>query len=130
MPHIIVEHSEFFDDELSMGGLVERLHEEAMTIDAFPIGGLRVRSLASGVSRIGDGDAKNGFIYITVRIGEGRDIETKRNIGERLFKVLTDFTQRHFDTNRPLSLGLELQVIEKAWTWKKNNIHKIIKDKS
>ena len=53
-----------------------------------------------------------------------------RDIGDKLFDALTDFTTDQFDAGKALSLGLEIQEIEKDWTWKKNNIHQILKDES
>ena len=130
MPHIIVEHSKWISSSFSVGKLLGALHAEAMQIDALPVGGLRVRSSGRKKSRVGDGAPENQFIYIIVRIGRGRTDAVKKEIGDRLFKVLTDFTQSHFEQNNPLSLGLEIQEIDPEWTWKKNNIHQIIKDKS
>lgn len=130
MPHIIVEHSRWISSSFKVGKLLDALHAEASQIEALPIGGLRIRSSGRKRSRVGDGDPANQFIYIVVRLGKGRSDSVKKDIGERLFKVLTDFTQDHFAQNNPLSLGLEIQEIEPEWTWKKNNIHQIIKDKS
>ena len=130
MPHIIVEHSRWISSSFSVGKLLDALHAEAMKIDALPVGGLRVRSSGRKKSRVGDGSPANQFIYITVRIGRGRSDAVKKDIGDRLFKVLTDFTEEHFAQKNPLSLGLEIQEIDPDWTWKKNNIHQIIKDKS
>jgi 5-carboxymethyl-2-hydroxymuconate isomerase len=101
-----------------------------MKIEALPVGGLRIRAVGCEPVKVGDGDPKNQFIYLTVRLGQGRSEAVKREIGDRLFKIVTTHTQGNFAKGTPLSLGLEIQEIEKDWTWKKNNIHQIIKDKS
>lgn len=130
MPHIIVEHSKGIAEALNILKLLGKLHETAMGHPKLPTGGIRTR--ANGVEHyhVGDGDIGREFIYIVVRLGQGRTDEVKRDIGEKIFKVLTDFTGEHFNAGHPLSLGLEIQEIEKDWTWKKNNIHQIIKDKN
>lgn len=130
MPHIIVEYSQSLSVSLKMGDLVEALHAEAVGIEALPIGGLRVRAHPTAMAKVGDGKEDRNFIYITVRLGQGRSAEVKCDIGERLFAVLTDFTALHFEAGHALSLGLEIQEIEKDWTWKKNNIHQILKGES
>lgn len=130
MPHIIVEHSKGIAKTLYIQRLLGHLHEAAMAMPALPTGGIRTRAQSFERYRVGDGVLGREFIYITVRIGQGREEATKRDIGDVLFKVLTDFTKEHFDAGNPLSLGLELQEIEKDWTWKKNNIHDIIKGTS
>jgi len=130
VPHIIVEHSNGIAKTLYIQKLLESLHEVAMAHPNLPIGGLRTRAHGVERYRVGDGELGREFIYIVVRLGQGRVDEVKRDIGDKLFKVLTDFTEEHFNAGHPLSLGLEIQEIEKDWTWKKNNIHQIIKDKN
>ena len=130
MPHIIVEYSKNLNSALDVEALVEALHVAAMGLEALPTGGLRTRAHQAGIARIGDGEPSRNFIYLTVRLGQGRSSEVKRDIGDKLFSVLTGFTADHFDAGNGLSLGLEIQEIEKDWTWKKNNIHQILKDEN
>jgi len=130
VPHIIVEHSKAISKHIDVENLLEALHECAIGIEALPIGGIRTRAHEAIVSRVGDGQADRNFIYITIRLGQGRSEEVRRDIGDKLFAVLTDFTSSHFDVGHALSLGLEIQEIEKNWTWKQNNIHQIIKDEN
>ena len=94
------------------------------------MGGLRTRAHVTERYRVGDGEIGREFIYIILRLGQGRSDTVKRAIGDKLFGVLTEFTQTCFDDGQALSLGLEIQEIEKDWTWKKNNIHQIIEDKN
>jgi 5-carboxymethyl-2-hydroxymuconate isomerase len=130
MPHIIVEHSKGITNSLPIKMLLENLHDAAVGHPNLPTGGLRTRSHEVERYRVGDGAPDREFIYLIVRLGQGRTDQTKRDIGDRFFNILTDFTQAYFDADKAMSLGLEIQEIEKDWTWKKNNIHQIIKDKS
>ncbi len=130
MPHIIVEHSKGIAKPLDIQKLIETLHAAAMAHPALPIGGLRSRAHSVDRYRVGDGVIGREFIYIIVRLAQGRRTDVKQDIGNMFFDILTEFTQEHFNTGNPLSLGLEIQEIEKDWTWKKNNIHDIIKDKN
>lgn len=129
MPHINIEYNDAIGKALNMKALIADLHDCAMSLEALPTGGIRTRGYLTDISNVGDAAAENGFIYITIRLGQGRNETVKKDIGDQIFAVLTDFTQDHFDANRPISLGLEIQEIEKDWTWKKNNIHQILKDK-
>ena len=130
MPHIIIEHSKGVSAQININELANAFHVLAKDIEALPEGGIRTRVYEADISLIGDGKSDRNFIYITVRLGQGRSEATRRDIGDRLFAVLTNFTKHVFDKGTPLSLGLEIQEIEKDWTWKKNNIHQILKDKS
>ena len=122
LPHIIIEHSPL---PLDMDALNARLHAAAMGMDALPTGGLRVRNHPVTIARTGDGREDAGFIYVTVRLGKGRDEATRGAIGETLMAELTDFASDHFSSH-PLSLGLEVEEIA-GRTWKHNNIHSILK---
>ena len=130
MPHIILEHSENLKPAIDIAGLVKKLHFAAMGHEALPTGGIRTRARQADIAYTGDGRGDFGFIYITVRIGQGRSETVKRDIGDTLFAVLTDFTLAYFQAGGGLSLGLEIQEIEKDMTWKHNNIHHIIKDEN
>lgn len=126
MPHLIIEHKTHLD----ANALSRDLHVAAMQIEALPTGGIRTRSYACDDAYVADGAPENDFVYVTVRLGAGRSDETKKNIGDSLFKVLTDWAAPAFADNRPLSLGLEVQEIAPGSTWKQNNIHRILKDKT
>lgn len=130
MPHIIIEYSKNISAAIDVDRLVEALHAAATGHEALPIGGVRTRAHAAAAARVGDGKASRNFIYLTIRLGQGRSEQVKREIGDMLFAVLTGFTADHFDAGKALSLGLEIQEIEKDWTWKKNNIHQILKDEA
>jgi len=130
VPHIIIEHSKAISKHIDVENLLDALHECAIGIESLPIGGIRTRAHEATISRVGDGKADRNFIYITIRLGQGRSEQVKRDIGDKLFAVLTDFTSSHFDAGHAISLGLEIQEIDKNWTWKKNNIHQIIKDET
>lgn len=78
MPHIIIEHSNNIQEQFDAKILLTELHREAMAIAAFPHGGLRLRSFTPDQYCIGDGDPDNTYIYIIVRIGQGRDEDTKK----------------------------------------------------
>jgi len=129
MPHIIIEYNPAVSQALDMDELITSIHGAAMNLEALPTGGIRTRGHKTDMAKVGDGADENGFIYITIRLGQGRSAAVKKEIGNVIFAVLKDFTQHHFDAGKPLSLGLEIQEIEKEWTWKNNNIHQILKDK-
>lgn len=127
MPHIIVEHSKGIAKTLFIQRLIGNLHEAAKGMDALPTGGIRTRAHETMRYRVGDGEIGREFIYITVRLGRGRDEATKKLIGETLFGVLSDFTKSHMEDGGLLSLGLEIQEIDPDMTWKLNNIHAFLK---
>jgi 5-carboxymethyl-2-hydroxymuconate isomerase len=61
-----------------------------------------------------------------VRIGSGRDAETRRSAGEKIFGALCDFTDEVY-RSRPLALSFELHEIPPDMAWRKNNLHDLLK---
>jgi len=128
MPHIILEYSTGVEALLDVQALVDNIHSVALDNAHIPSGGIRVRAHVPSYCRVADGAEGREFIYVIVRLGFGRTDDVKRQLGETFFNVLTKATQLLFDQGQALSLGLEVQEIARGSTWKKNNIHQIIKD--
>ena len=126
MPHLNIEYSANLDDALDIQALVERIHETALETGIFPLGGVRTRAEARTHYRIANGDPSAGYIHMMVRIGSGRDAETRRAAGEHIFAALCDFTDEHYRAH-PLALSFELHEIPPEMAWRKNNLHELLK---
>jgi 5-carboxymethyl-2-hydroxymuconate isomerase len=129
MPHLNIEYSANVAEELDIQALVDRIHEAALSTGIFPLGGVRTRAEARTHYRIANGDPSAGYIHMIVRIGAGRDLETRRSAGDRIFGALRDFTQDLYD-RRPLALSFELHEIPADMAWRKNNLHELLKKES
>jgi len=126
MPHLNIEYSANLEDALDVQALVDRIHETALETGIFPLGGVRTRAEARKRYRIANGDPRAGYIHMMVRIGPGRDVETRRSAGDRIFAVLCDFTDELY-RSRPLALSFELHEIPPDMAWRKNNLHELLK---
>ncbi len=128
MPHLNIEYSANLEKELDVQGLVDRIHATALGTGIFPLGGVRTRAESRDRYRIANGDPRAGYIHMIVRIGSGRDFETRRSAGERIFEALCDFTSALYDA-RPLALSFELHEIPPDMAWRKNNLHELLQRK-
>jgi 5-carboxymethyl-2-hydroxymuconate isomerase len=126
MPHLNIEYSANLEDALDVQALVDRIHETALETGIFPLGGVRTRAEARKHYKIANGDPRAGYIHMMVRIGPGRDVETRRSAGDRIFAVLCDFTDELY-RSRPLALSFELHEIPPDMAWRKNNLHELLK---
>jgi 5-carboxymethyl-2-hydroxymuconate isomerase len=126
MPHLNIEYSANLAEELDIHALIGRIHETALETGIFPLGGVRTRAEARSHYRIANGDPRAGYIHMMVRIGAGRDFDTRRSAGERIFAALCDFTSELYD-RRPLALSFELHEIPADMAWRKNNLHELLK---
>jgi 5-carboxymethyl-2-hydroxymuconate isomerase len=126
MPHLNIEYSANLVEALDIQALVDRIHETALETGIFPLGGVRTRAEARTHYRIANGNPDAGYIHMIVRIGSGRDAETRRSAGEKIFGALCDFTDEVY-RSRPLALSFELHEIPPDMAWRKNNLHDLLK---
>lgn len=128
MPHIIIEYSANLDDVIKIKRLFSSLQDAALETGIFPLGGIRFRAIRCENYLIADGDPNNAFVHVTLKLGHGREQDVKKDVGEKLFKVLKGYFDRTFK-NRPMALSLELVELDKELSFKENNIHKYIRQK-
>lgn len=125
MPHLNIEYSANLEGQLNVQALVDRIHEVALGTGIFPLGGVRTRAEARRHYRIANGNPEAGYIHMMVRIGSGRDVETRRKAGDAIFGALCDFTAELYE-RQPLALSFELHEIPPDMAWRKNNLHELL----
>jgi 5-carboxymethyl-2-hydroxymuconate isomerase len=126
MPHLNIEYSANLEEVLDVQALVDTIHKTALETGIFPLGGVRTRAEPRKHYRIANGDPSAGYIHMMVRIGSGRDVETRKSAGDRIFAALCDFTDALYQ-KRPLALSFELHEIPPDMAWRKNNLHELLK---
>jgi 5-carboxymethyl-2-hydroxymuconate isomerase len=129
MAHILIEYSANLEQLIDFPGFLEAVHRAALATGVFPIGGLRTRAYPAEHYRIADGHPDNGFVHTMLRVGHGRDVETRKRACEMIFAAICDQLTdiyRHL----PLGLSLEMQEIDPVLTLKKNNLHEYVKQRT
>ncbi|WP_151639461.1 5-carboxymethyl-2-hydroxymuconate isomerase [Noviherbaspirillum aerium] len=121
MPHIWVEHSTNLEGKLDLSLLLTGVHCSAVSTGMFAEGAIRTRLRPVDQYRVGDGHPDNAFVHVVIRIAAGRDIQTKKQIGETMFAELCRLLARQFDS-MPLGLSLEVQELDAALNFKQNNL--------
>lgn len=121
MPHFHIEYSANLEGAVDIGHLCEAIRVEAAAIATFPIAGIRVRATQVDHFAIADGDAKHGFIDLSVRIREGRSDDVKRDAIERIFEAVKTFMAPIMAT-RSIALSAELRDIDANLSPKFGNI--------
>ena len=61
-----------------------------------------------------------------LRLGEGRDLATRRKAGEHIFKALSSHLDPVFAQSK-FALSFDMQINDKETSWKRNNIHEALK---
>ncbi|MCC8944564.1 MULTISPECIES: 5-carboxymethyl-2-hydroxymuconate Delta-isomerase [Bradyrhizobium] len=126
MPHFTLEYSANLDDLVDMGATVELVRKAAVETGIFPLGGIRVRAVRCEHYAIADGRKNYGFLDMVLRLGEGRDLATRKKAGEYIFKALSAHLDPVF-ANSKFALSFDMQINDKETSWKRNNIHDALK---
>src|SRR6202790_1983518 len=122
MPHFTIEYSANLDARVDMGKVVELVRKAAVETGIFPLGGIRVRAVKCEHYAIADGEKTLGFLDMVLRLGEGRDLATRKQAGEHIFKALSTYLDPVF-ANSKFALSFDMQISDKETSWKRNNIH-------
>jgi 5-carboxymethyl-2-hydroxymuconate isomerase len=122
VPHFTLEYSANLDDRVDMAEIVEIVRKAAVETGIFPLGGIRVRALRCEHYAIADGRSELGFLDMVLRLGEGRNLATRKRAGEHIFKALSDYLDPVF-ANSKFALSFDMQINDKETSWKRNNIH-------
>jgi 5-carboxymethyl-2-hydroxymuconate isomerase len=126
MPHFTLEYSANLDARVDMGAIVEVVRKAAVETGIFPLGGIRVRAVRCEHYAIADGNPHFGFLAMLLRLGEGRDLATRKKAGEHVFRALSDHLDPVFASSQ-FALSFEMQINDKEMSWKRNNIHEALK---
>ena len=126
MPHFTIEYSANLEPSVDMQALVEVVRKAAVETGIFPLGGIRVRAIRCEHYAIADGNPHLGFLAMVLRLGEGRDLATRKKAGEHIFKALSAQLDPLF-TETKFALSFDMQINDKETSFKRNNIHEALK---
>ena len=112
MAHFIYEYSANLPAaELDLPGLMAKMHDAAAASGVFPLAGLRSRAIRCEEFRVGDGNPDHGFLNLSMKVGRGRDIDTRMKIGRVLFDILIEHLQPLF-ASRGLAVSFEMRELD------------------
>ena len=126
MAHIVIEYSAGLRGRLDVPAFLAAVHEAALATGVFPIGGIRTRAYAAEHYVIADGHPDNAFVHLSLKVGHGRDLETRKRGGEAIFEAACRYLAPLFEA-APLGISVEMQEIDPVVTFKKNNLHDYVK---
>ena len=126
MPHFTIEYSANLDKRVDMAKVVEVVRKAAVETGIFPLGGIRVRAIKCEHYAIADGNPNHAFLDMVLRLGEGRDLATRKKAGEHVFKALSTYLDPIF-AQMKFALSFDMQINDKETSWKRNTIHEALK---
>jgi len=125
MPHAWIEFSHNIAQDPEIQSLGSAMHQAMMDSGIFPLAGIRIRLLPIEHALIADGNPANAFVHIVLRIGHGRDEDTKKAVADKIFATLT----RHLaalSERRPTAIAFEVQEMSATLNYKANSIRKFM----
>lgn len=128
MPHIIIEYSANLRDSVDFPQFLSALRGTALATGVFPLGGIRIRAYETSHYLIADGHPDNAFVHIMLRVGHGRDLDTRKRACEAIFTTVVEQLDALF-RRIPIGISLEMQEIDAVLTYKKNNLHEYVKSR-
>jgi 5-carboxymethyl-2-hydroxymuconate isomerase len=121
MAHFIYEYSANLPtDTLDLAGLMEKMHRVAADSGIFPLSGIRSRAIRCEEFRVADGAADKGFINLSMKVGHGRDEQTRLDCGKLLFDTMIEHLQPLMD-QRPVTVSFEMRELEEQVKFNKKS---------
>jgi 5-carboxymethyl-2-hydroxymuconate isomerase len=120
MPHIIVEYSANLEDSLEVQKLVDDLHQVVVDSGVAEVAAIRTRAKRRDVYRVADGDPKNAFVHVVMRLRIGRSEEQRTTLADALLAATDKNLQRAYATHA-IAITVEMEEIDNI-TARKNTI--------
>lgn len=129
MAHFILEYSDNLSPkEMEVAALLEKLHDCAIASEIFPVAGIRSRAICYRDYRVADGDPSLCFVNLSVRVGAGRSVEVRKQVGEKLFQVLADHFRPVLE-RRYIGISFEMRELDDNVKFNMNNIHEKLRSR-
>lgn len=109
MPHLTIEYSSNVAAAVDVAAVVDALHDAALATGVAPLDALRTRGVERSVYAVADRHPDNGFVAVTIRLGEGRTDEQRQHLVAALMDALDEALGTARET---LMLSVECQEID------------------
>lgn len=121
MPHITIEYSANIADHHDVDRLVSAVHEAALEHGLPAVDGLRTRAARRDHYVVADADPDFAFVAMHLRVGRGRDPETKLSF----INALLDAAEAQIASeSSPLAImwSIELNEIDPEFRINRNHV--------
>ena len=128
MPHLVILYTPNLETETDMTVLCRSLADTMLLVhddtgkQVFPTGGTRVLAYPAAHFAVADGQADYAFVYLNLRMGQGRNDATRRRAGDALLMT----TKTHFQPvfkHRHIGITLQINEGHEVFDAKHSNLH-------
>ena len=116
MPHLVIQHTPNIDTDV--GALARKLNLALLSVrdaedkQVYPEGGARVMAFAASAYSVGDGVGDYRFMFLNLRIVEGRSPEVIKQTGDKLMAAIKEHVEPIF-TKFPMGVTLNIDATPK-----------------
>ena len=121
MPHLMIDYSPNLEAHVDIAALCDHIRRAAIDTGVFPMAGIRVRAFAANHVSIADGEAKHGYIDISVRLRKGRPTAAKQAATQSVFAAAEAFLAPVM-AQRSIALSMEMRDIDPGLSPKSGTI--------
>ncbi len=111
MPHVIVDYSANMESRIDMAAFCDVLRITAIETGVLVLPGVRVRAVRADFASIADGNPDHGYVDISVRLREGRDLEVRKAATALIFEAAKEFLAPAMEKNS-IALSFEMRNID------------------
>ncbi|WP_036770921.1 5-carboxymethyl-2-hydroxymuconate Delta-isomerase [Photorhabdus australis] len=126
MPHFYAECTENIREQANLPELFSKVNQSLADTGIFPLGGIRSRAIWLDTWHMADGKHDYAFVHMTLKIGAGRSLESRQQVGELLFTLIKE----HFSSlmaQRYLALSFTMEELDPVLNYKQNNVHALFR---
>ncbi|MCT8342057.1 MULTISPECIES: 5-carboxymethyl-2-hydroxymuconate Delta-isomerase [Photorhabdus] len=126
MPHFYAECTENIREQANLPELFAKVNQALAETSIFPLGGIRSRAIWLDTWQMADGQHDYAFVHMTLKIGAGRSLESRQQVGEILFTLI----KQHFASlmaQRYLALSFTMEELDPVLNYKQNNVHALFR---
>ncbi|WP_434523970.1 5-carboxymethyl-2-hydroxymuconate Delta-isomerase [Photorhabdus asymbiotica] len=126
MPHFYAECTENIREQANLPELFSKVNQALAETGIFPLGGIRSRAIWLDTWHMADGKHDYAFVHMTLKIGAGRSLESRQQVGEMLFTLIKE----HFASlmaRQYLALSFTMEELDPVLNYKQNNVHALFR---
>ena len=121
MPHFIVEHSANLSAPHDMQALAQKISDVTNATGIFPLAGIRVRMHPVETYAMADGHPDNAFVAVIMRIGAGRDLETRQSAGRTVYDCICEFFADEIERGF-MAVSVDMEINDPDMSFKRNGV--------
>lgn len=114
MPHLILEITNNTPHRQNLSGLFQQLHQILAEVGGIKLENCKSRAWIADDFYIADGSEQHAFVSLQICFLEGRDSQTKTDIGNAALKILRDWFLKGEQQNPQLQITVQIIDIERS----------------